>query len=291
MSFFGDVVKVFKKGAKKVKKGVKEAVRVAQPLVPLIARIPGAGPAIAGGITVAGAFVGEEDRNRRKKGMPPRAGRPIVTRRSFAALRRITTAAAARAAGPVAGAAVATRISGRRVTPAAIRTLPTPTGGAAPMRLVPASRRPAIATQPAGFQFQVPETFRDPVGSLRRALPFTTTPSAGVPATRGFGEIVPLTPTTDKAGRPVVVQPKMEQRVRCPPGYLAVEINGARACMLAPVAIAAGLARRRKKPIISVRDSNAIRRAERARGRLKRATEGAGFVVRMKSTSRRTKRG
>ena len=152
------------------------------------------------------------------------------------------------------------------------------------MPLVP--RRPAIRAQPVGFQLQIPPVIADPLGTLARALPFRRGP-----AVQAARQIVPLSQSVDKVGRPLVVAPEQETRIRCPPGYLAITMpDGSRACALAGVAISAGLASRRKKPLISVSETNAMRKAERARGKLKRSAERAGFKVALRSSTRRPRK-
>lgn len=285
MSIFGDIGKLAKKGIKKLKKVGGEIVKATRPVRGAIGAIPVVGGAVRTGLDVADPLLTE--RERKKKGRPPT---PLFTPRLQQQQRRFlqrTLGAGLRLAG---APATAPTVPAVRVSPARARPVPSPVTRIDPLtrrpipmaRLVPA--RGPIQAQPA-LRFQVPRQFKDPLGVLREQIPFKFGEQPGdVP-------ITPLTDSVDKLGRPLVVAPAAETRVRCPPGYLAITMpDGSRACALAGVAIAAGLAKRRKKPIISIRDSNAIRRAERARGRLKRVTENAGFVVRMKGSVRRRAR-
>lgn len=287
MSIFGDIGKLAKKGIKKLKKVGGEIVKATRPVRGAIGAIPVVGGVVRTGLDVADPLLTSE-RDRKKKGRPPV---PLFTRRLQAQQQRFlrgTLASGLRLAGAPTPAVVVPPV---RVTAATARPVP---GMAA--RLDPLTRRPIpmarlvpargpIQAQPA-LRFQVPRSFKDPIGTLQEQLPFRFGGEA-----EGRMPIQPLTESVDKLGRPLVVAAGAETRVRCPPGYLAITMpDGSRACALAGVAIAAGMAKRRKKPIISIRDSNAIRRAERARGRLKRVTENAGFVVRMKGTTRRPRR-
>lgn len=84
----------------------------------------------------------------------------------------------------------------------------------------------------------------------------------------------------DKYGRPVAVHPEMTERIKCPPGYVAVDLDGdgqSDACMLKGTARAMGLWSSRPKPPISGYDARAIKRAERAKKRVKKLAGNVGY--------------
>lgn len=286
MSIFGDIAKGAKKAFKKVKKlggKIAEATREVRPVIGLI---PGVGRPIEAGLA---ALDPGQERARKKKGQPSRRpGVPLPIGAQLQFLQR-TQAAALRQAR-----------AGRPPLPTAVQAatglaVPRPVSGIQPIRPLPqipqvpgripmATLQPvgAIPAQPAGFRLRVPPVLRERARQLGEALPFTF----GAPAAPTA--LVPLTESVDKIGRPLIVQAGVEQRVRCPPGYLAVTMpDGSRACVLAGVAIAAGLAKRRRKPLISVKETRAMQVADRARSKLKRVTTKAGFTVREKRTTRR----
>ncbi len=287
MSFFGDIAKAAKKGFKAVKKFGGTVAKATREIRPIIGA---AGPIGAGVATGLAALDPGDVRKAKQSGRPPRAFgivSPSFVRASQRLLERGVTSGVRLATGRLEPAVKPTLRTASQ-SPAFQRTIPgrtlaatmgTPQRG----RAMPLRPMRPTTTQPVGFQFKVPETFRDPIGSLQRALPFTTAPT--VSPTR---QIIPLSESTDKIGRPLIVAPEMEQRVRCPPGYLAVTMpDGSRACVLSGVAIAAGLAKRRRKPLISVKETRAMQVADRARGKLKRVTTKAGFTVREKRSSSR----
>jgi len=98
---------------------------------------------------------------------------------------------------------------------------------------------------------------------------------------------------TDRFGRPMLVQAQVEQRIRCPPGYVAITMpDGGRACALKGPARAAGLWKSRRKPPMSAKDWRCIQVAARVQKKIKRIAKAAGVnttrVVRAKSAARRS---
>lgn len=288
MSFFGDLAKAAKKGFKKFKKLGGEVVKATRPIRPAFGAIPVVGGAIRTGLDVADPLVVEQEKKRKKAGRPARRPGPGIATLGRTFLSRALTSASRQATGRLEPP-VRTRLVPRAPTPAFPRPVP---GGiqaatAAPPRRAPIMPlvpvRGPIRAQPA-LQFQVPRALgQSPFQTLKEQLPFQFGGEAA-----GAQPLQPLSPSVDKLGRPLVVAPSAETRVRCPPGYLAITMpDGSRACALAGVAIAAGLARRRRKPLISVKETRAMQVADRARGKLKRVTTKAGFTVREKRTVRR----
>lgn len=95
---------------------------------------------------------------------------------------------------------------------------------------------------------------------------------------------------SDKLGRPVAVQPEMAERIKCPPGYVAVDLDGdgiKDACVLKGMARGLGLWKSRPKPPISGYDARAIKRAERAKKRVKKLAGGVGFTCAPKGSRRK----
>lgn len=288
MSFFGDIAKAAKKGFKAVKKFGGTVAKATREIRPIIGA---AGPVGAGIATGLAALDPGEVRRAKQSGRPARAFgviTPSFVQASQRLLQRGATAGVRLATGRLEPA-IKPVLRTPSQTPAFQRTVPGRTLAATmgqPQRgaAMPVSRR-VVQAQPA-VQLQVPPLVQRGFQGLQRLggqlLPFT----GGAPATTR--QIVPLSESVDKIGRPLIVQPEMEQRVRCPPGYLAVTMpDGSRACVLAGVAIAAGLAKRRRKPLISVKETRAMQVADRARSKLKRVTTKAGFTVREKRTMRR----
>lgn len=132
----------------------------------------------------------------------------------------------------------------------------------------------AVKATAARFGLKVPKQFKDPVGFARDILPFEFGVAPGqLPAQ----QIVPMSAAADKFGRPLLVAPGAETRVRCPPGYLRVTLpDGSPACALAGPAIAAGLAKRRKKPLISVKETRALQMATSAQKKIDRVHKRFG---------------
>lgn len=89
-----------------------------------------------------------------------------------------------------------------------------------------------------------------------------------------------LNTPTDKSGRPVAVHPETTERLKCPPGYVAVDLDGdgvKDACLLKGTARSMGLWKSRPKPPISGYDARAIKRAERAKKRVKKLAGDVGY--------------
>lgn len=90
-----------------------------------------------------------------------------------------------------------------------------------------------------------------------------------------------LNTPTDKLGRPVAVHPETTERISCPPGYVAVDLDGdgiKDACVIKGVARSMGLWKSRPKPPISGYDARAIKRAERAKKRVKKLAGNVGYT-------------
>lgn len=288
MSFFGDIAKAAKKGFKAVKKFGGSVARATREIRPFIGA---AGPVGAGIATGLAALDPGDVRQQRQRGRPSRAF-GIITPSFVQASRRLLER------GATAGVRLAQgRLEPRQRTqlrtptqrPAFQRTVPGRTmaatvGDPQRGRAMPLQRRP-IQAQPA-VSLRVPPLVQRGFQGLQAGLAQVSPFGPSAPAVTR--QIVPLSESTDKIGRPLIVAAEAEQRVRCPPGYLAVTMpDGSRACVLAGVAIAAGLAKRRRKPLISVKETRAMQVADRARGKLKRVTTKAGFRVTEKRSSRR----
>lgn len=130
--------------------------------------------------------------------------------------------------------------------------------------------------------------------SRRSAPPLPGVPRLPQAGPRGVGRrIVPggrsgytydpydLNTPSDKLGRPVAVHPEMTERISCPPGYVAVDLDGdgvKDACVLKGVARSMGLWKSRPKPPISGYDARAIKRAESAKKRVKKLAGNVGFT-------------
>lgn len=290
MSILGDIVKGAKKAVRKIKKVGGEIAKATREVRPIIGSI---GPVGAGVATGLAALDPGDERARKKSGRPPPRGilTPSLVRQQRRFLERTFTAGVRQATGRMEPRVRVPLVS-TAPTPAFQRTVPG-TVQAATAR--PAQRRPIMPLRPIrgpiratpALQFQVPRSLREPVQTLKEQLPFTFGEVPGGTAR----EITPLTASVDKMGRPLVVAPAQETRIRCPPGYLAVTMpDGSRACALAGVAIAAGLARRRRKPLISVKETRALLLADRARGKIKRVAQKSGFQVseKRRATRRRS---
>lgn len=99
-----------------------------------------------------------------------------------------------------------------------------------------------------------------------------------------------LNTPTDKLGRPVAVQPELAERIKCPPGYVAVDLDGdgvKDACVLKGMARSLGLFKSRPKPPISGYDARAIRRAESAKKRVKKLAGNVGYTCAPKGSRRK----
>ena len=127
----------------------------------------------------------------------------------------------------------------------------------------------------AKFGLKVPKQLRDPLGFAQDVLPFSfggTTPARAMPM-----PVVPVGQGADKFGRPLLVAPAAEERIKCPPGYVAVTLpDGSRACALKGPAVAAGLYKNRRKPLISVKETRAMQMADRARKKIDRVHKKFG---------------
>jgi len=83
----------------------------------------------------------------------------------------------------------------------------------------------------------------------------------------------------------VTAPAQIEQRIKCPPGYVSVTCNGAKMCMLKPVARSLGLWKARRRPPISASEWRQFKTAERVEKKMIRIAKGAG----MRSPTRRRK--
>ena len=286
MSFGGNIVKSFKKAGKGLKKIQKGILKTAKPIRPKLKKAGLLGQIAEGVLGASEVVIGEKER--RKKGKPNLAIASVLRKTApklFAPL--VRQAAAVRPT--VISSQV---ISPQRVTLPSVRppvmiprprkaaVVPTPMRRMQPMALQRVSDVRQAQVQPAGLRFQIPQALRDPIGTVARNLPLTfgQAPTAVGPAAPM--QLVPLSPAADKFGRPLIVAPSQEARIRCPPGYLAVTLpDGSRACALAGPAISAGLAKRRRKPLISVKETRALALADRVRGKIKKVGQSAGFAV------------
>lgn len=91
---------------------------------------------------------------------------------------------------------------------------------------------------------------------------------------------------TNKYGMPVTVTPGVEQRIRCPTGYVAVKIpqpdgSQARACMIRAAAVSMGLWSPRKKGPISAKEWSAVKAVGRVQSKLKKITSTANMTPRV----------
>lgn len=87
-----------------------------------------------------------------------------------------------------------------------------------------------------------------------------------------------------------VVQGEQTTRIKCPKGYVAVDLDGdgeAEVCMMKPLAQKMGYWKARPKPPISGWDAKAIRRAASAKKRVKKLAQNVGFVATEKGRARR----
>lgn len=79
-----------------------------------------------------------------------------------------------------------------------------------------------------------------------------------------------------------VVSPAYEQRMKCPKGYVAVDIDGDGvndACMWKPMARSLKLWSSRPKPPVSGWDARAIKRAAGAKKRVKKLASSVGYTT------------
>ena len=96
------------------------------------------------------------------------------------------------------------------------------------------------------------------------------------------------------SGEPLTItkQPMVEQRLKAPPGYVIVTLpaafGGGKTAMLKPLARKAGLYKPRKKPVISYAEGQAIKRAARAKNKVKKLAQSSGYSVQVKGSARRT---
>jgi len=92
----------------------------------------------------------------------------------------------------------------------------------------------------------------------------------------------------DSAGRPLVVNPGLEERIKCPRGYVAVEIDdeGTRVCMLKGAAISQGLYSRRPRPPISASEWRILKSAGRTGKKVEAVLGKAGASVGKKLVSK-----
>ena len=301
MSFFGDIAKFASKGFKKFKEVGGEIAKATRVARPLIRALPVVGQPLATGLQALDPGDRMAERKRKQSGRPSRDPGQSIARIGSRFLVRSLTAAQRIAQGRLQPRDTTPLVSERQ-TPAFQRTVPGRTLATRlgqPQRPVPMAGlqpRRVIQAQPAAFM--IPEGLTEQIARTGRELLArpSPVPSPGRGRFPGLGapapSIVPLSASVDKIGRPLVVSPGFETRVRCPPGYLAVTMpDGSRACVLAPVAVAAGLAKRRRKPLISVKETRAMQVADRARGKLKRVTTKAGFRVTEKRSTRRRSSG
>ena len=301
MSFFGDIAKFATKGFKKFKEVGGEIAKATRVARPLIRALPVVGQPLATGLEALDPGVRMAERSRKQAGRPARDPGKSIAAIGTQFLSRGLTIAQRLREGRLQPRESTPLVTPKK-TPAFQRTVPgrtlstrlgqpqrpVPMAGLQPARVVRA--QPAAFMIPEGLTEQIAQTGRE---LLARPSPVPRVGRGAFPSTRQpTPSIVPLSASVDKLGRPLVVSPGFETRVRCPPGYLAVTMpDGSRACVLAPVAVAAGLAKRRRKPLISVKETRAMQVADRARGKLKRVTTKAGFRVTEKRTSRRRSSG
>jgi len=92
----------------------------------------------------------------------------------------------------------------------------------------------------------------------------------------------------DSAGRQLVVNPGVEQRIKCPRGYVAVEIDeeGTRVCMLKGAAISQGLYSRRPRPPISASEWRILKSSGRTAKKVEVVLGKAGAAVGKKLISK-----
>lgn len=279
---FGGIIRAFKKGVKSAKKITRAAIPVIKPLAPIAGGIFG-GPA---GVQTATQFVSTAERLAARTPSPARrlpVRRRVPTRRPTRILPRPRALAAIPRGPRVIGRGPA-RISVPAVVPTVtpIRLPPSPAVRKAimPPRLVP--KRLAAVAAPRRLPQAAIMLPRQIIPPVPRQLVPVGPGGAMIPG-GAFGEITPISETVDKFGRHLVVEAKTEDRIRCPPGYLAITMpDGSRACALAGPAIAAGLARRRRKPLISVRETRALQLASRAQRKIDRVHKRFGSKTPMR---------
>jgi len=92
----------------------------------------------------------------------------------------------------------------------------------------------------------------------------------------------------DSVGRPLVVNPGIEQRIKCPRGYVAVEIDdaGTRVCMLKGAAVSQGLYSRRPRPPISASEWRILKSSGRTAKKVEVVLGKAGAAVGKKLISK-----
>lgn len=81
---------------------------------------------------------------------------------------------------------------------------------------------------------------------------------AGTPSSNGQAKLgaVPAA-----GGCEIYVQPMSASTTKCPKGYVAVEVDGAKVCMLKEAAVSCGKWSPRPKPLVSGYEMRALRRA------------------------------
>jgi hypothetical protein len=91
------------------------------------------------------------------------------------------------------------------------------------------------------------------------------------------------------AGIQTVMQPTFKQIAQAPPGYVIVKCpnTGQKLAMLKPVARALGLWKPRRKPPISAKDWNCLKKADSTIKKLKRVEKMAGMVNRARGRKTR----
>jgi len=109
----------------------------------------------------------------------------------------------------------------------------------------------------------------------------------GGPVT-GFFTDLDANQLADAAGRPLVVNPGLEERIKCPRGYVAVEIDeeGTRVCMLKGAAISQGLYSRRPRPPISASEWRILKSSGRTAKKVEVVLGKAGAAVGKKLISK-----
>lgn len=90
---------------------------------------------------------------------------------------------------------------------------------------------------------------------------------------------------TDEYGRPLLVEVSYQPRAKCPKGYVAVEYEGNKVCMLKSCARSYGW-KPKPKPPISRKDWVAITRAEAAGKRIRKVSAKADRVTGRRRTAR-----
>lgn len=166
--------------------------------------------------------------------------------------RRPARQARRRAARSAAGGAAVGYMAGRGAPP--------PPPGRSPGRAVSRPRSPAA----------------------RRAAQLIPFGRTGAPA-----QIGTLTVRDKRYGfeQPAALEPEYTQRIQCPPGYVAVDLDGDGqndACVLKGVARAMKMWKARPKPPIKASDWRAMKKADRVRKKAKKIAKTAGFSCKKK---------